>query len=203
MGRSLSALAALAVLFTLLWAPIGQQAFLAEHWMKIGTFAAPMLLFMALTNRGPDAGPWLGDPKLMATLLLCSYLLHQFEEHWVDLLGRLYPLRDMLNEMLAKYAGDAARGAMSGEAIFYINTGVVWLVGFLGIWRAPDHLFPSLAMAGVMIVNAVFHVLNTVADHAYNPGLATGLILFLPLSLAYATALVRAGRVGVAVVLAG
>ncbi len=177
------------VLFAALWVPAGQQAFLAEHWMKIGTFAAPVLVFMGFTNRAPDAGPVLADVKLMATLMTAAYMVHQFEEHWIDALGRIYPLRELLNEMLRNAFGPAAAAAMSPEAIFFINTSVVWLIGFIAIWRAPSHVFPALAMGGVVFVNGLSHLALAAASGSYNPGLVTSVVLFLPLSVIFGQAL--------------
>ena len=40
--------ATVALLFAMLWAPLGQTDFLVEHWMKVGTFAIPFFLLGAL-----------------------------------------------------------------------------------------------------------------------------------------------------------
>lgn len=194
MAYSRLALAAMASLFAALWLPLGQEAFLAEHWMKIGTFAAPMLIFLAFAGRRPEDGPISSDVKLMATLMAAAYMLHQFEEHWIDALGRLYPLRGFLNERLAAAFGPEAAAAMTPEAIFFINTSVVWLIAFIAIWAAPAHVFPAMAMAGVMLVNGAAHVVAALALGAYNPGLVSSLLLFLPLSLALYRSLLADGR---------
>ena len=41
----------LAFAFVLLWVPMGQHAFLFAHWMKLGTFMAPFLVFVAMATR--------------------------------------------------------------------------------------------------------------------------------------------------------
>ncbi|MEL6979737.1 MAG: HXXEE domain-containing protein, partial [Pseudomonadota bacterium] len=166
---------------------------LAEHWMKIGTFAAPMLIFLAFAARREGDGPLWRDVKTMAALFAASYMLHQFEEHWIDALGRLYPLRGFLNEQLATAFGPEAAAAMTPQAIFFINTSVVWLVAFLAIWTAPTHAFPALAMAGVMLVNGVAHGAMAIASGAYNPGLITGVLLFVPLAAGFYWAMLASG----------
>ncbi|MEM1384257.1 MAG: HXXEE domain-containing protein [Pseudomonadota bacterium] len=191
------------VLFAALWLPLGQQAFLAEHWMKIGTFAAPILVFMGFAARPAGAEPVGSDLKLLAVLMAAAYMTHQFEEHWVDALGRLYPLRDFLNQALSAAFGPEAASAMTPQAIFFINTSVVWLAAFLAIWGAPDHVFPALAMAGVIIVNGVAHIGQAIAAGAYNPGLITAILLFLPVSLAVFRAVWVNGQAGAIQIAAG
>ncbi|MEM8976822.1 MAG: hypothetical protein AAGD43_32635, partial [Pseudomonadota bacterium] len=77
--------------FALTWAPLGQHAFMVDHWMKVGAFVAPIVVFFGFKARHNSARPWSIDIGLFACLLTASYLVHQVEEHWVDLLGREYP----------------------------------------------------------------------------------------------------------------
>lgn len=172
---------ALLMLFGLLWLPLGQAAFLDAHWMKVGAFIAPAILFCYFSSNSEDNGAIAGV-QLPAVLLLCAYLAHQVEEHWVDLLGRAYPLYEILNELLREGFGDEAYGSMTPRSIFFINTSVVWFAGFLAVWRARSHAFPMVAMAGVVLVNGVAHVAQAVASLGYNPGLLSGAILFIPLA---------------------
>ncbi|MEM7745425.1 MAG: HXXEE domain-containing protein [Pseudomonadota bacterium] len=185
--NSVAALVPLTVFLLMLWVPLGQQPFLAKHWMKVGAFLAPVLLFMALTARPSDSGPLWLDTKLMATMLAAAYMLHQVEEHWIDLRGRIYPLRDQLNELLGRAFGPEAASAMTPQAVFFINTSIVWLVAFIAIWSAPTHLFPAVALAGVILVNGIAHIVQAVAARDYNPGLLTAVAIFVPLSLGFYT----------------
>ncbi|MEL6429262.1 MAG: HXXEE domain-containing protein [Planctomycetota bacterium] len=121
---------------------------------------------------------------MLACLLTAAYLVHQIEEHWVDLLGRRYPLYEILNELLAGAFGAAADGAMTPAAIFFVNTTLVWLTGFLSIWRGGG--FAVDALAGVVTVNGIAHIVQALATGTYNPGLATALSLFAPLAFAAA-----------------
>ncbi|MEM7746839.1 MAG: HXXEE domain-containing protein [Pseudomonadota bacterium] len=178
-------LISMSLFFTILWVPWGQTEFLVDHWMKIGTFLAPVMLFIAFTSRARPRDPILSDTKLMSSVLLAIYLVHQFEEHWIDLLGREYPLHALLNNLLRQYFGENAYGAMTKEAIFIINTSAVWLTGFIAIARSPGHVFPAVAMAAIVLVNGLFHILQGIATGTYNPGLATAVALFVPISLLF------------------
>lgn len=168
----------------MLWLPLGQRVFLVEHWMKIGAYLAPMILFYAVRENFLASKPLLSDRRMMASLLTSIYLVHQIEEHWVDLLGRVYPLHELLNAMLRDRIGESVYGVMTPEAIFFINTSLVWLPGFIAIWRAPDHLFPTLAMSGIILANGLAHLGQGLVTWSYNPGLLTAAVLFIPISLA-------------------
>lgn len=183
-------LLAIGAFFAALWAPLGHRAFLELHWMKIGAPLALLTMWLGLSSRRqPGAARrglprWDHDERLLACLLTAAYLVHQIEEHWVDLLGRRYPLYEILNELLAGAFGAAADGAMTPAAIFFVNTTLVWLTGFLSIWRGGG--FAVDALAGVVTVNGIAHIVQALATGTYNPGLATALSLFAPLAFAAA-----------------
>ena len=152
----------LLIFFTMAWLPLGQQDFMVMHWMKLGAFIAPILLFAGFNSR-------------------------------VDLLWRHYPLYDFLNDLIARLFGEDKYGILTPSGIFYINAGMVWTAGLSAILASPKHIFPALAMAGIMLVNGVAHILNAVIALEYNSGMATGLILFLPLSLLFYREVLRSG----------
>ncbi|MEO1458209.1 MAG: HXXEE domain-containing protein [Pseudomonadota bacterium] len=174
-----AALACLALAFAMLWVPVGQHAFLLLGWMKLGTFMAPFLVFAALAFRGRGAAE---SVRLMALGLLIAYIAHQFEEHWIDLYGEIYAFRGSVNALLLEALGadPGAEGPLTDAAVFVINTALVWLVAALAIWAGPAHVFPTLAMAGIVLVNAVSHIAAGLSAGAYNPGLLTAVVLFLP-----------------------
>lgn len=202
MARAL-ALTFLALFLAMVWLPLGQTEFLAAHWMKIGTYMAPVLVFFAFKGREGNNQPALTDVTFMATLMAAAYMIHQFEEHWIDLLGRQYPLYEYLNTLIASVAGEDRYGVMTPAAIFYINTGLVWTIAFLAILVSPNHIFPALAMAGIMLVNGVSHVLAAIAAFEYNSGLLTSVVLFLPISLSFYSATRRAGLASIQMIMAG
>ncbi|MEM0980655.1 MAG: HXXEE domain-containing protein [Cyanobacteria bacterium P01_H01_bin.58] len=155
--------------------------------MKIGTYAAPLVLFVFFSTRAEKTRSVLVDIKLMSVLFLVAYIIHQFEEHWVDLLGEQYAFYSDVNQLIlsALNAQDSTIIPLSPEAIYVINTSLVWLVGILAIWRSPKHLFPSLAMAGITLVNGISHIILGIAQQAYNPGLLTATVIFVPLAVAF------------------
>ncbi|MEM1139543.1 MAG: HXXEE domain-containing protein [Pseudomonadota bacterium] len=171
--------------FSFLWIPLGQHGFLVSHWMKVGTFMAPFLLGVALAFRGTAQAPSTDDPRWLSLLLLMAYIAHQFEEHWIDALGRTYAFFESTNSLILRALGapSDATGPLTPEAVFVINTSLVWLVGALAIVAGRKRMFAPLAMAAIVLVNAVVHIGAGLGSLSYNPGLLTSVFVFVPLSL--------------------
>ena len=183
--KKTAGIACVGVSFAMLWVPLGQQVFLVEHWMKVGTFMAPFLLFTALAFRQNARLRRTLDVRALALLLLIAYIAHQFEEHWVDIYGNNYAFKPYLNAMVLDSLGaaDNAEPVLSDAGVFVINTSLVWLVAALAIWRGPDQVFPTLCMAAIVVVNALTHLGAWSVGGDYNPGLLTASVLFLPIGL--------------------
>ncbi|MEM9007904.1 MAG: HXXEE domain-containing protein [Cyanobacteria bacterium P01_F01_bin.86] len=187
MNNSRISLASICILFFMLWAPLGQYDFLIENWMKLGAYAVPLTLFLFFSFTKKRTDSILADIKLMSVLLLVAYLIHQFEEHWIDLFGNHYAFYNYFNAVLLGVLGspDSSVMPVSSAALFVINTSLVWLVGIMAIWRSPNHLFPVLAMNGIVLVNAISHILSGIVNLSYNPGLLTAISIFIPLAIAF------------------
>ncbi|MEM1125788.1 MAG: HXXEE domain-containing protein [Bacteroidota bacterium] len=187
---SIAALTAV-VLFLSLWLPLGQLAFMTQHWMKVGTFAALFLLlgYASTASRAPS----LSDPVFMSMVLLLAYIAHQFEEHWVDLLGNEYAFYSYVNGLVRSIAGvaDESLTPLTPQGIYVINTSLVWLVGVTAMVRSRYHLFPAMAMSAIALVNGITHILGGLLAVAYNPGLLTSVLLFVPLPMAFYQRLIR------------
>lgn len=113
-------------------------------------------------------------------LLLLIYLVHQFEEHGVDLHGRIYHFHAYANGVLA------ARGLeLTPRAILRINTLAVWYAFLLAVWGGRRYPWAGLAAAGLTLVNGLFHIGMAIGRREYNPGLATASVLFLPFGVYY------------------
>ena len=187
MNNSRITFVSICLLFFMLWAPLGQYNFLIENWMKIGIYAVPFILFIFFSSRTEQTEEVFSDTKLISILLLLAYIIHQFEEHWIDVFGNKYAFYEYFNTLFLSVLGaqDSSVIILSREAIFVINTSLVWLVGVIAIWRSPKHLFPLLAMNGIVLVNAISHILPGILQKSYNPGLLTAIVIFLPMAIAF------------------
>lgn len=126
------------------------------------------------------AGPRWRDPSWLACTFLPTYMLHQFEEHGIDLLGRRYYfLVDMCRTL-----GHADLSTCPADRAFIlaVNVGAVWGLGVLAIVLARKNPLIGICAFGVCIVNAVAHLAGAIAHGAYNPGVLTSVVLFAPLS---------------------
>ena len=180
---------ALIAAFALLWVPLGQHDFLVQHWMKVGTFMAPFLVFAAASFS--TSGAFI-NARSISLALLVAYILHQFEEHWVDVYGRSYAFKPFLNEYLSGLLGHAqVQELMSDASVFVINTSLVWLVGALAAWRGGGHIFAALCMAAIVVVNAISHIGAGLISGSYNPGLLTSVLVFLPVGIGAYSLLAR------------
>ncbi|MEM9809287.1 MAG: HXXEE domain-containing protein [Cyanobacteria bacterium P01_D01_bin.56] len=155
--------------------------------MKLGIYISPFLLFIFFAVRTEQTDSIISDTKLISLLMLLAYIVHQYEEHWIDLFGNHYAFYGYINELLLGLlnAQNTSLMPLSPASIFVINTSLVWLVGIIAIWRSPQHLFPALAMAGITVVNAASHIMAGIAKQSYNPGLLTAIVIFVPLAIAF------------------
>lgn len=172
------------LVFVMLWLPLGQYDFLLDNWMKIGTYAVPFLLMGAFSFAENDTlKSLIKDYRFISILMLIAYIVHQYEEHWIDLFGNYYAFYDFNNDFILSALGatDSSVKPLTEESIFVINTSLVWLVGAMAIWSSPKHLFPAVAMASIIVVNGVVHILAAIVNFNYNPGLVTSIVIFVPL----------------------
>jgi hypothetical protein len=142
------------------------KVFLASHWVPGALISALALLavmpIFARTN-------W---PQTLIFLHLPAYMLHQVEEHTND------RFRAFVNQRM--FGG---LEALTVEAVLWINIPGVWGLNLLALYiaRFGDPGF-ALAAPYFMQFNAVVHLIPFAKTRAYNPGLVTGLLLFVPLA---------------------
>jgi hypothetical protein len=142
---------------------------LQKNWVYGGFLAGFMLL--ALTPL--LLGGWDGAATL-AFLALPVYMLHQYEEHDDDRFHRF----------VVEHLGHG-RDVLPTPAIFLINIVGVWVLMVVVLWLARVANPGFGVVAGyLLLVNAFVHVVAGVALRGYNPGLATGVVFFVPLGVA-------------------
>jgi hypothetical protein len=135
---------------------------LVEHWVY-GAFPMAFVLF--------GLAPFV-DIALPLFLALPVYILHQYEEH--D--------NDRFRAYLASLFPPGAAG-LSKSAIWMINIVLVWFLLLAVFYLEVANPGWALIAAYLLASNALFHILPALIRRAYNPGLATAIILFLPLAV--------------------
>lgn len=141
---------------------------LRDHWLIGALTGAPLLLAMAPVLQAALPA-WL----LWVFLQQPLYMMHQLEEHVDDRFRRF---------VNTKLAGGAE--ALTPAAVAVINIGGVWIVNALALLLAATH-HPGwgLLAAYLTLVNGITHLGAAIALRAYNPGLVSGVVLFLPAGL--------------------
>jgi hypothetical protein len=157
------------------------SGYLVMTWMIVGLGGA---LFLSLMLLEAPAQLQFDPLARFHWILLTVYLVHQFEEHGVDLLGRAYFFITYARNVI----GDI--GATSGFrltplAIYRTNTLFVWLPFLVAVWGHRRFIWPGLAAAGLVLTNGILHIGMALWQQEYNPGLGSAIVLFLPIALLY------------------
>ena len=142
---------------------------LQTFWVYGGFLAGLMLLTLT-----PLLVAGWGLPETLAFLVLPVYMLHQYEEHDDDRFHRF---------VVAEIG--KGRDVLPTPAIFIINIVGVWVSMIVILWlmRAANPAWGVVA-GYVVLVNGIVHLAAWAVLRRYNPGLVTGLVLFLPLGIA-------------------
>lgn len=143
---------------------------LYPHWVP-----ATAILLVVLICYAPFALMRAPHAIMLVAAFGPLYMLHQLEEHAGD------RFRTFANAQV--FGG---RDALSREIVLVANIPGVWGVNLLALYAAA--LFGAgwgLASAYGVVINGAVHGLVALRLRRYNPGLWTGLALFLPIG-AYA-----------------
>jgi hypothetical protein len=147
---------------------IAAKLWFYKNWMFAGLIAGLFLLAVLPLF----AGQW-SVAMVAVYLQLPAYMLHQVEEHAGD------RFRRYINRNVA-----GVPDALTTVAVVVVNVPLVWGVDLAAIYLARFVAIGwGLIAVYLMLVNAVVHVVAAVAKRGYNPGLATAVALFLPLSI--------------------
>lgn len=140
-----------------------------KNWVYGGFLAGLMILAL-----GPILLAGWDRAAVLAFLALPVYMLHQFEEHDDDRFHRF--VVDAIGH---------GRDVLPTPSIFVINIVGVWALMVAVVWlmRRADPGFGVVA-GYLLLVNAAVHVAAFGVLRRYNPGLVSGVVLFVPLGLA-------------------
>lgn len=129
-----------------------------------------LVAWIALFRHAPTS-----ERALFAALLVL-YMLHQTEEH-------LWPggFRQFTNAHVFHSGNDDWPVDIPGVAL--INIGYVWLPVGLAIAFPNALRWLGLAWVGLTLINGIIHIVTTIRLRIYNPGLVTGIVLFLPFTI--------------------
>jgi hypothetical protein len=126
-------------------------------------FGTIILWDIMLFNATDALWPW---------LFPAAYLLHIAEEYWGG------------NGYLAYLS--KTKGVALSPMRFLLMTGAGWILMIAGIPVAQTFGFPQLTMVilgTVFLANGLSHTVTSAVTLRYNPGLVTGMLIWIPLGL--------------------
>ncbi|MFG1478653.1 HXXEE domain-containing protein [Xanthobacter sp. V4C-4] len=141
------------------------RGWLADHWVTGALFMSGALFALApLFPGGAERVIFLAGPLYMA---------HQVEEHWGDRFRRFVNTR--------VFGGVEA---LTVADVLWINLPGVWGINLAALYAARL-LAPGWGLAAIYLIglNGLAHVAMAVRLRAYNPGLWSGVALFVPFGL--------------------
>lgn len=175
---------------------------LAWPWIGL-VFAAAIAVLLFATNllRSDPGMPRHRDLRWLAFLAVAVYLVHNVEEYGIAANGIPHAFPDSLCTLL----GQPAYPQCGIPPLFYlfVNLPLVWIAGPLAALLFGRLRLAALTLWGVIAVNAVVHVVPAIVRRDYDPGLVTAVVLFIPLSVVTARAILRQYRRGAIPVLLG
>lgn len=163
---------------------------LAWPWIGLG-FAAVLVVLLFATNLPRSEGPRWRDPRWLSFLAVAVYMVHNVEEYGIAANGVAHAFPDSLCTLLGQPPYPAC--GIPTEFFLFVNLPLVWVAAPLAAILGGRRLV-ALTLWGVIAVNAVVHIAPAIALREYDPGLLTAVVLFVPLSVWTARALV--GRTG-------
>ncbi len=155
--------------------------YLVMTWMTVGLGGAIFLSLVLIADRVQLR---LDPLARFHWILLTVYLVHQFEEHGVDLRGRAYFFLTYARNLLGEL-GAASGFTLTPLAIYRTNTIFVWLPFLAAVWGHRRFIWPGLAAGGLVLTNAILHIGIALWREEYNPGVGSAIVLFLPVALLY------------------
>ena len=139
-----------------------------RNWMYAG-FVAGLFLLAVLPL---FAGGW-SSAMVAVFLQLPVYMLHQVEEHAGDRFRRF---------MNTRIAG--VPNALTTAAVVVVNVPILWGVDLAAIYLARYVAIGwGLIAIYLTLVNAMLHIVAAGVLRAYNPGLVSAVLLFLPVGI--------------------
>lgn len=141
------------------------------HWFEVGILLSLPLIIYLVVSKVSEIG-------FILWISLITLFIHQFEEY-------RYPgyFPGMINVALFS-STRPDRYPLNPNTAFLVNTIVGWVVFFLAAVFANSLIWLGIATILVSVGNVVAHtfLFNIKGKTRYNPGMATALILFLPLT---------------------
>lgn len=146
--------------------------FIARHWFDVGGLLAVVTILLLLFNYNT-----ISPLRIILLVSFISLLFHQVEEYRFP---GYFP--GMVNTVMFN-SKHPDRFPLNTQSAFIINVCFRWGVYILAIVFAEKALWIAIASLMISLGNVFVHIFlfNIKGKTFYNPGMATALLLFLPI----------------------
>jgi hypothetical protein len=139
-----------------------------DNWAKA---SLPLAIVLFLIS--PFVYKGIGLAAFLVFLTLPFYMLHQYEEH----AGGQF--KAFVNNVIGR-----GREIMTDKAIFRVNVLWVWLGTLVVLYLCVYVNIVWGLLSGYLVAfNGIVHIVTSIRLRRYNPGLWTGVFVFLPLGI--------------------
>ena len=161
-----------------------QQHWFYDVWAFIGAGGAIVMVAILLTTdtfrSNPTVSRW-RDAVWLAWLAAPLYWVHQLEEYSLPVMGLPYSLPDMVCGQFGFPPYPECPIPMSFYPV--VNISLMWFGAPLAAYICRRNVLIGLSSWGLIMANGFVHSAGGIAEGAYNTGLWTAAVLFIPLSL--------------------
>lgn len=155
-----------------------------RHWCWIGLVAAIILLVILFSTnvfRNERGVSRWRDSVWLAWLMTTAYMLHNFEEYGIDARGRPFHFPVTACQTFGFPAVDAC--PFTPSFFVAVNVPFVWVILPIAALCCRRNPAVGLVGAGLLLTNAMSHIVGAFTPMGYSPGTVTAAVIFVPLSL--------------------
>jgi len=159
---------------------IMQSVPLSLSWPWIWLWAAVVifiLLFFSDFLRVEKDKPRYKDLYWLSWCFVIAYMLHNFEEYWLDLTWNALGFTTVI--------GNLMNVEFSQSTVYIVNFSMVRLAMPLAAFLSHKNKWKYMATwaAWFLLVNWVWHIILSIVWKEYSPWLLTWILLFIPLAI--------------------
>ena len=147
-----------------------------KYWSVIGGMVAFGIIVTIFLN-----GEYLFSTQSLFWIHLAVLLLHQFEEYSIPGGFKQFYNSNIWNK------NPITRFELNDKGILIVNVVLAWIAYFLAALYGDKLISLTIGLLGVTILNGIMHTLMFCILRKYNPGLITGLFVFIPFGILFLT----------------
>lgn len=155
-----------------------------RDWPWIGLAAAIVLIVVlfctTLFRDRRDVSRW-RDPVWLAWLMMVAYTLHNFEEYGLDAKGRAFHFPVTACQTFG--FPNVHTCPFAPSFFVAVNIPFVWVVLPIAALWCRRNPAVGLTGAGLLLTNALSHIVGAFTPMGYSPGTVTAAVIFIPLSV--------------------